>query len=188
MPIKRPYYGLHQIVAGQYTAGNEYVLDDGTDYIGMYHMLPNGQIFTHSKPIPTSQELYEKRVDVSEDVIFFNNLTNRKASRYTSPISYQPIVSNGDYERGQIERCFVQKRNNPRTTIVEIDGRQYNQINRNNTPGINGVIWNNIIIPWRISKVPPQDAADLNRIELIKAEDNFMGIGAYLTNILEFYK
>lgn len=188
MPIKRPYYGLHQIITGQYTAGDEFVLDDGSDYIGTYHILPNGQRFTHPRPKTNSKELHEKRTDLTEDVLFYNRLTERKASQYTSPIAYQPIPNVDDYELGQIERYFVQKRNNPRATIVEIDGQQFNQINTNNNPGINGVIWNSIIIPWRISVVSPQDAAELNRAQLIRAEDNFAGIGAYVTNVLEFYK
>lgn len=188
MPIKRPYYGIHQIITGQYTAGGEFVLDDGNDYIGVYHILPNGQRFTHPRPKPSSKELHEKRTDMAEDVIFYNRLTRREISRHTYPIQYQPIPTNDDYEFGQIERYFVQKRNDPRNTILEIDGQQFNQINVNNSPGINGVIWNSVIIPWRISVISREHAADLNRTALIDAEHNFVGIGAYITNVLEFYK
>ena len=188
MPIRRPYYGLHQIVLGQYTPGNEYVLDDGTDYIGAYHVLPNSQLYTGARPTTDSREMFEKRVDIAEDVKRYNRLLNIRNSQYVSPISFQPRPNADDYEFGEIQRYFVQKRNNPLATIVEIDGDQFNAINVANSPGINGVLWNSTIFPWKISIISPEDAAELNRRELIKAERKFRGIGIFVRNVLEFYK
>lgn len=188
MPIRRPYYGLHQIVAGQYTPGNELVLDDGTDYIGTYHVLPNAQMFTNAVPKINSVELFERRVDVPEIVKRYNRITDRRLGKYESPIPHQPIPNPDDYEFGEIQRFFVQKRNNPIVTIVEIDNEQFNTINTQGAPGINGVAWNQLLIPWKISLIPPSDISDINRRTLIQSEGNFPGIGLYVSNVLEFYK
>lgn len=188
MPIRRPYYGLHQIITGQYTIGNKYVLDDGTDYIGMFHILPNSQLFTNSIPNINSVELFEKRVDIEEIVKRYNRLTDNAQSKYLSPKSFQPMPSLDDYKFGEIQRFFVQRRNNPQVTITEIDSAQYNSINTKNLEGINGTIWNRALIPWKISKIPKEDAAVINRRELIKAEKTFRYIGIFIINVLEFYR
>lgn len=188
MPIKKPYYGLHQIVTGQYTPGNEFILDDGSDYIGTYHVLPNTQLFTGARPDMNSKQLYPKRLDLNADVKRYNRVTDNDASKYVSPIAYQPFLTGDDYEVGEIERFFVQKRNNPIYTIVEIDANQFNSINVNNSPGINGVIWNSLLIPWKISNIPKDDAATLNRRRLVMNQEIFRGIGNYITNVLEFYR
>lgn len=188
MPVRKPYYALHQIITGKYTPGDEYVLDTGEDYIGAYHVLPNGQVFTGPRPIPTSAELFEKRNDLAPSVKLYNSILNLKVSQYDSPVAYQPMPTPSDYERGVIQRFFVQKRNNPSVTIVEIDSVQYNSINTTNSPGLNGVIWNKLLLQWKISLIPSTDAALLNRRELVFAELNFPGIGLFLPNVLEFYQ
>ena len=87
-----------------------------------------------------------------------------------------------------MERFFVQKRNSPLNTIIEIDSSQYNSVNVTNKPGINGVVWNKIRIIWKISKIPETDAKYLNLLTLQESEHNFPYISRYLTNPLEYYK
>ena len=188
MAVRKPYYGIHQIITGQYTAGNEYVLADGTDYIGVYHILPNGQRVTDARPNPDSDELFIKRNDVSDSVKQYNRINDIRTSQYSSPIPIQPQPSGRDYEIGEIERFFVQKRNNPYVTIAEIDAAQYNTTNTRNSPGINGGIWNKLMILWKISQVPIETASELNRRQVAQAERDFPGIGRYLTNPVELYK
>lgn len=187
MTVKVPYYNLHQIITGRYTSGNDFVLPDGTDYIGEYHIIPTLQKFTGSRPMPDSVELFEKRISISADTLKYNQIRDIDSTQYVMPILYYPIISIDDYKRGIIERYFVQKRNNPTNTILEIDGQQYNSINTRGKPGINGVIWNKIMILWRISRIPETDIAYLNRETLIRSKPTFPGLGTYITNITEFY-
>jgi len=186
--IKRPYYALHKIDTGKYTNGTEYVLDDGSDYIGTYHILPNSQIFTQSQPSKFSKELHVKRLDIDESVKRYNRLTDSTIGKYISPVVYQPRPTLDDYRFGEIERYFVQKRNNPTTTIMEIDTAQFNTINTSNVVGINGVMWNSTILPWKISLISPESIAQINRREIQYVESKFTGIGIYLSNPLEFYR
>lgn len=38
--IQKPYFNLHQITKGLITNGGEFVVKDGSEYIGMFHILP----------------------------------------------------------------------------------------------------------------------------------------------------
>lgn len=186
--IRQPYYNLHQILTGQYTSGGEFVLASGEDYIGGYHVLPNEQRFSEFRPTDKSVELFEKKMNPTEDILRYNRISGNVINRYVPPIAYQPNPTSDEYKNGRFDRFFVQRRNSPFNSIVEIDNTQYNQVNTLNNPGINGVLWNRLLINWRISKIPKQDAQYLNQYALQAAAVNFLGIGDFLQNTLEFYK
>lgn len=186
--IQRPYYNLHQILLGQFSSGGEFVFKDGSEFIGMYHVLPTGQKFTGPRPEQNSVELFDLRLNPTEDILIYNRLTESEVNRYEVPISFSPNPSLDDYKRGFIERFFVQKRNSPFNTISEIDSVQYNKINTLNNPGINGVIYNKVKIKWIISKIPINDAEYLNGFEIQKNLPTFPYLNLILTNLLEFYR
>lgn len=188
MPIQVPYYNLHQLILGQYTPGNEFVLKDGSDYIGLYYIIPTGQRFTGARPEPKSEELFVKRINQNNEVRIYNNINESQYQRYSNPVLTTQFPTSDDYERGFMERFFVQKRNSPLNTIIEIDSPQYNSVNVTNKPGINGVVWNKLRIIWKISKIPETDAKYLNLLTLQESEHNFPYISRYLTNPLEYYK
>ena len=186
--IQRPYYNLHQITTGQLTNGNEFVLRDGTIYIGGFHIVPTGQRFTGFNPEDKSEELFELRLNPTQDILRYNQITGNEINRYNPPISFQPMPNSDDYKNGRFERFFVQKRNSPLNSITEIDGQQFNSVNILNNPGINGVLWNDLKIIWLISKIPKEDIYYLNQLSLQKATPDFPGIGTFVTNPMEFYK
>ena len=188
MSVKRPYYNLHQLTLGKYTNGDEFVLESGEIYIGPYYLIPTGQKFTGFRPEPNSQELFELRLNPTQDILKYNQLTGNSINKYVSPITITPLPSLDDYNKGKIQRFFLQKRNSPENTIVEIDSQQFNSVNTLNNPGINGVIWNKIKLEWWISKIPKNDAYYLNQLELQKNEPNFPGIEIFINNPLEFYQ
>lgn len=188
MPVRKPYYGLHQIISGKYTPGGEYVLENGDEYIGAYHVLPNSQIFTHAQPTINSKQLFERRLDISESVKVYNRLKKVDIGKYVSPRPYQPRPTTEDYKRGKIQRYFVQKRNSPENTNMEIDADQYNTINTDNNPGINGIIWKGSSITWYISLVSSDEAIVLNSRAADKINTILLGVKKYLTNYLEMYK
>lgn len=186
--ISRPHYNLHQIITGKFTSGDEFVYQNGEIYIGSYHILPTGQFFTGPRPEPYSIEIFEKRLNPTNDIITYNEITGNAVNKYVTPTSIQPQLTLDDYKRGKIQRFFVQKRNSPDNTIIEIDSTQYNSINTINNPGINGVTWNKLLIEWRISKIPKEDVYYLNLLQIQQSERNFPGIGRFLVNPLEFYR
>jgi hypothetical protein len=186
--IQQPYYNTHQILTGQYTDGDEFVLSTGEEFVGGYHVLPTGQRFSEFRPTNKSVELFEKKMNPTQDILRYNQITGNQINKYVPPISYQPIPTTDDYKKGKFDRFFVQKRNSPLNTIVEIDGTQFNQVNVLNNPGINGVLWNRLQINWKIGKIPKEDAYYLNQYVLQVSTPNFPGIGDFVQNPLEFYQ
>lgn len=186
--IQQPYYNVHQITTGQYTSGDEYVLQSGEIYIGPYHILPNGQRFTGFRPEDNSVELLELRLFPTADMLRYNMITGNEANRYTDPNPVYPSPTEDDYKIGQFERYFIQKRTSPHNTIIEIDSTQFNQVNTLNNPGLNGAIWNKVKIIWKISKIPAIDADYLNRLACQRAEPAFPGVSSHLRDGLEFFR
>lgn len=178
------FFLQHSIITGQYTSGNEFTLN-GNDYVGLYHKLPNDEYWTEEKPANHAKLLAVKRFDQTPTVILYNKLNGILENHYISPVVTQPIITDNDYKIGHILRFFVQKRNNPYITIHEIDGEQLSSINQNNFKGINGVIWNHIMIKWMITG---KNAASMNQATILKNTQFFPGLQHYLTNYLEFTK
>ena len=186
--IKQPFYNLHQLTLGKYTEGGEFVLKNGELYVGSYHILPSGQMFSGFRPEKGSVELFELRLNPTPDILRYNQITGKEINRYSTPSSFSPNPTLDDYNRGKIERFFIQKRNSALNSIMEIDSIQYNQINVKNNPGINGIIYNKVKLEWIISKLPVDDASYLNGLTISKNTPNFPYLETFLTNTLEFYR
>lgn len=179
------YFSLHSIVTAQYTNGNELITSNGKDYVGMYHILPNGEMWTEEKPEKRSVILSKKQHEWSPSVVTYNSINGITANNYISPQNVQPIITMDDYKIGYIYRFFVQRRNNPYTTIHEIDNEQYSSINVQNNIGINGNTWNYIMIKWYITG---KSASAINRRTVFNHMGDFPGFGSYMTNYIEFVK
>lgn len=185
---RRAYYPLSSITTSQYTKGNELIIDDVSqnDYVGLYHILPNGEYWSEAIPHDDSIRLILKKFKVQPDVKQYNVINRIEQSNYISPIPYYPLLTPEDYTRGFVMRYFVQKRNNPLVTITEIDGIQYNSLNRKNNIGISMGIWNYVEIKWTLRGVYAQQ---LNLQEIKKAEEHgFKNLSNYLKEPLEFFK
>lgn len=185
--IDHPYYSHHQLLTGQYTSGQELILGDGTDYVGGYHIQPNGKYFSEFSPNKNSVELFEKRFDWTEDVRIYNKINNVVTSKYIQPTVHLARPTLEDYQEGYVYRYFVQKRNNPRVTIMEIDVDQYNKINSKNQPGLNSTIWNAVAIKWKITGA---SIIEFNEREILTSEIqfSFIGLRSYIKDLLEFSK
>lgn len=183
-----PVYPIFKIKTAQYTRGREFIIDDINqhEYIGLYHILPNGEYWTESSPNANSIKLLKREFKVSNDVKLYRQINNLPPTNYIDPISYYPILKSEDYQAGYIMRCFVQKRNNPYLTIQEITPQQFNSINTTNKQGISGLTWNSTEIKWSIKGV---HAEMLNSQEIYRAEQKgFINLSNFLNNPLEFWK
>lgn len=181
--IQKPYFAEHQIITSQYTDGTEYILEDGTEYIGLYHILPTGQRFTEVTQTDKSVILLPKRLELSESARTYNKNTSFKTFNYILPEPYFPLVTLRNYQEGSFQRYFIQKRNNPIGTVMEIDADQFLSINTINQVGINGNIYNKCELTWRVNG---PDVEKWNKYSVSLAERNFPFLKTYLTNYLEF--
>lgn len=186
MSKKRPYYALHQILTGQYTRGLEFYTVDGIEYKGPYHKLPNGQFFTGFVPHESSIELFHLDTKIASSTDY-RKLTKIETGKYVDPVYVLPSPTDNMYNEGFFYRYFVQQRNNPNSTIIEIDKEQFDSCNRTNGPGINENIWKKFRIQW-IIRGDGITVSDLNRNILYTANNSFPGIIKYLTNLIEFLR
>lgn len=184
---KQPYYPPSDIQTGKYTSGGEFVFyqNYAISYEGLYHILPNGQIWTHASPHRNSKRLQKKRFEASEDVKLYNKIRNESQSNYMSPTEVQVIPNTSDYDVGHFYRYFVQKVNSPISTLIEVDVDQINSMNSSNNEGINSNIWNSAEVKWYIKG---KYAGELNQREVSRVSKNFTGIEKYLVNFFEYVK
>lgn len=182
--INKPAYQAHQIETGFYARRGEFIDENGEDYIGVYHKFPNGTVWAGETRSSNSFRIYPKEIEISEDVKKYRSLSGFTESNYIYPVYYVPTI--GDYERnlGRVERFFVQKINNPRNTIMEVDSDQFTSINTKNKVGLNGTAWRGCLIEWEI-KGPSIQEINRERIKRAQSEYNFIGLQGYLTDLLE---
>ncbi len=186
--VNREYYGRHQIDTGKYAVPNQYIFLNGKEYVGPYHILPNGKFFTGFIPDMKSVEIIERpNQNFTADVINYNTLKNAQVPTHKSPIPVFPIIGEDDIEAGYIERFFIQKRNDPTNSIIEIDLDQYLNVGLENN-NISKINYNATYLKWHISNLDTPILIELNKQSINTAEKNFKGLKKYLLNYLEYSK
>jgi hypothetical protein len=106
--------------------------------------------------------------------------------------SYFPNVSDSDYSKGWISRYFVQKTNDKRSSIYEVNYSEFIRIKYN-------TLFTSVIIKWRISgpkttqydsngNVLDKGVSESNRISISLVNDKIPNLKFYLPNLLQFHK
>lgn len=182
------YIPKNKIQTNLYTSGNEYTLATNLPdwqtkpfYIGYYHKLYNGDIFTGKTP---NDIKIEKIVKVSN--------TNGEDPGYDEiippVIPYNPILPTPqDYQVGEFIRYFNIKRN--QAIFIEISKDTYTKFQQQNSQ-----------VPWRLYRVfslPWQLTGDINQVaqtnknitELTEVREKVLGLSLYLKeNWSQYYK
>ena len=170
-----------------YTEGNEYIVrNTNENYTGLYHIYPNGAIYSNGELTTDSVELIRNVFNDNPNNLTYFTLRNLSFDRYVYPVFYSAMPTPDDYRVGIVLRYFAQKINEP-NTIIEIDSKQAKSANRSNKVGINRYIWNIQVIEWTISGNSEQ-VSKANKKVLSFTEQRMPGIHNYLTDPLEFYK
>ena len=109
------------------------------------------------------------------------------------PDTYVPSPDQSDYSRGYIERYFIQKTNDKKDFVFEVDSNNYDYLSTN-------PYWKRIKIKWRISgsiNMIKNDKTNMiidngvynDNINVIgKAKKDIPNIDSYLINPIQFYK
>jgi hypothetical protein len=106
--------------------------------------------------------------------------------------SYFPNVTDSDYSKGWISRYFVQKTNDKRSSIYEVNYSEFIRIKYN-------TLFTSVIIKWRISgpkttqydsngNVLDKGVSESNRISISLVNDKIPNLKFYLPNLLQFHK
>ena len=186
MPRLKTYYPNNQITSGLYTPGKEWMLTDGTEFIGAYHSYDDGNIYTGSTRTPASKKLFPYYDTFFNSSKFrYTDITEVKVDKYVAPQYYFPRPTDDEYEQGWMNRYFVQKRN--QSTIIEITKKQYSEISTSNSETINGNLYKPYTLRWKISGTR-KEIETVNRAKVLSAESTISGMSRYLGNLLEFSK
>lgn len=115
------------------------------------------------------------------------NIGGTDMSYDTYPDYYKPVPTSKDYERGYINRYFVQKIND--LIITEVNKDRYNKIYTN--------YFNKLVIQWVISGpktnqyknniLDRKGVQEQNIKTLVENENKMKGLKTYLNNPLEFW-
>lgn len=167
------------------TNGGEFYTLDGREYKGLY-------IVDAKKNIAYIYRENTKKLDILVPKSIFNTETVRMRLNtyggYASPQPFSPILTSFDYSVGKVNRYFVQKRTSPRTSIVEIDAKQFSMVrNSQSIKYINSRMYNKVMVPWLISG-NERYVEHTNKKTIETLSKQFLGLDVYLKNYKQFYK
>lgn len=183
MSRKKLFYPKSEISKTKFAKQGELVKQDGTTYIGPYHE-SKGILYTGPTPSQQSEvvrpaiEKFQK-----ENTTKYFQLTGKEFNNHISPVSYMATPTLENYRDGFFKRYFIQKKNQPTSTIIEVNEEQYKNVNTSNKTGINGLLYNKVSLDWTLKG---KEVVTNNRKSIAFVENNFEGITRYLTNLVEF--
>ena len=172
------------------TQGGELMYADTLqEYVGDYHVYPNGAIYSDAEyNQKTSKELI-KFIEPLQNPIcqVYLRISRKLFVNYIPPTQIFKTVTSEDYRVGFVDRYVIQKINEP-NQIWEVDLDTFKSMNRFNQPGLNEYIYRRDFIKWRIT-----GAADYvfewNSNAIQELEDTIPGVGTRLfTDPLEFVR
>ena len=199
--FKRPkiYYPKTKIITNLYTAGKEWMFENGVEYIGYYHKYLDGLVLTEpqynmvksAKIIPYS-ELKRNAAHVTYDAI-----TDLPVSFNTSPVTVYTLPTLDDYAKGSFKRYFIYRRNlkNIYKEFFEVNNAQYKSWK---TPrsGIDEILYNAFVIEWKLTgplhdvmsgdQIKEFGVYDTNRRLVYLNERQFPMISKILTDFTEY--
>lgn len=201
------YYPKSRIITGLKANPGEFTLPDGKEYSGDYYVTYNGTSYTGVNPQAINSQPLTKitvpqegtsNIVINRDNLVFNylNRSNINITELLDPISYYPVPTEDNYNKGKITRYFAKQRIVRKFKIIEIDKITYEDIL--NQQGVyNYPMWKVISLFWRISPSLSNEqnihkfteSVDENNRRIIDIKDkSFQGLKQYITNYIQFSK
>ena len=189
MPRRKIFYAANQISEAQYAKAGEFVDNETLEpYEGVY-CIADETFLTGATPSLESRVLREatgvfgKKFEDANSSKYFQ-LTRKEYVNHSAPQVFFPEPDEEDYERGQIIRYFVQKKNEA-NVIHEIDEIQFKAVNKENKEGINDALYRKFQIQWMLTGV---DAIKINEQNVAIHDTIYPGIRDYLINFSQFVR
>jgi hypothetical protein len=187
---QKAYYTANEITTYQYTNGDEWMLTDGTPYVGLYHTYITGEAFTQ----PEWNKTTSKKLFVLEDTTSSQYIYKKISDIEISNKSIQtitPTITKEDLANKFKTRYIVKKNNDSKFSETTKDIYKSWQKQE-----IDNTLYTIYPIKWTISG-NTQDTYEkgilipsvqtLNKQSLRTAESIVPGISLYLTDLLELY-
>jgi len=188
------YYPKSHIITGLCTTGKEWMLEDGTEYIGYYHVYADGTILTEANfNSITSKPLVPYVNTILQPVnAIYNSM--KPVSVYIEPQQSYFVPTRDDYTKGKVTRYLLRRRNfSTYEDIMEIDKDQYN-LWRRHKGGIDSDLYDAIAIDWKLTGPLHDDKStinivygvfDTNQRMVLLHDVTFSGLKNFLTDYIE---
>lgn len=125
---QKTYYTVDEITNNLYTMGQEWMTEDHTEYVGLYHRYITGEVYTgKSWDSKTSKELIQYK-QIPAEVKLYNQL-KQISVKFDEPTATVVQITQQHIDQGYLIRYFIKKINE--TKILEIDESQYNKFTEN---------------------------------------------------------
>jgi len=178
MSRKKIYYPEGQIQKGLYTEGKEWMMEDGTEYIGDYHKYITGEVYTKSAFVKNVSKKLIPYIDLSQNdnmVKFeYDNLRNDEIESFVFAKYEKTQPTQKDYDRGYYSRYFVKRHFDQ--IITEVSKDTFNSVQDEH--------YIRLELAWKLR----DNASDANLLQVRTAEKDIKGISNYITNYSEFVK
>lgn len=204
------YYPESQIRKGRYTRGGEWMLEDGTEYVGAYHSYITGEVFTMPewnerasmkliplRPVGDEHDAYRKALmgykDPSTGEVKIID-TEWDVRRYKAPKHKVVTPEQSDYERGYYIRYIVGKRNDASYPLREVAMSDVETYDSAGT-GINKFLFKLIEVKWKLTgpeydviengSIRMAGVVDTNRRTVFSKNQELFGVSDFLRNLRE---
>lgn len=194
MARNKLYYPKSHIIENLYTKGKQWMLEDGTEYIGYYHTYIDNTILTLATYNRVDSKPLIPYVDTAIQSNSFTYNALKAKSNYITPNNVLAIPVLKDYNNGSFSRYFLRRRNyTTYQDIIEINKDQFDSWKKP-TGGIDNTLYNAIELNWKLTG-PLHDIKAESNIEygvldtnkrIISLKDrDFLGLKDFLTDYTE---
>lgn len=196
------YIPKNRVQTNLYTNGNEYILASTLEnYVGFYHKLFNGNVFTKKNPTEVPNELLikvtnkeekknvlETRKSLNSEAINYNRIksVNQGATKLI-PTQYYPQPTEDDYKLGTFQRYFAYVINT--IEYVEVNKDTFTKLQSKDSSW-DWTRYNTFSLPWDIAG-EEESVYHTNRNITLLTERRLKinGLQTFLrNNYLKFYK
>lgn len=173
---KKIYYPQGQIQNGLYTSGGEWMLEDGTEYIGDYHRYLTGEVLTRGSYSRTLSEKLIPYINLSDTALETNfqytNLIDSEVNDFVFAHYSKPIPSEKDYTAGFFYRYFAKRHFND--IITEINKDTFGKLQKEH--------YVKIRLAWKITG----NTESINRKQVLDGDGTIKGLASYITDYTEY--
>lgn len=143
------FYTIDQITENLYTSGSEYQLQNGNEYIGLYHKYITGEVYTEPVWNEKKSLKLQKFEQLTDDIKVFRSNNKNIKTKFKTPEKYFPIVTEQNIKQQYITRYFLYKINDK--YVIEINQSQYKEYNLNK---LDSNIYAVILLKWYVAGEP----------------------------------
>ena len=178
---KKIYYPKGQIQNGLYTQGNEWMLEDGTEYVGDYHRYSTGEVLTKGSFVKNVSKklipyLNLNNTDV-KTTFKYDSLIDDKRPNFEFAIHSDISPTVDDYNFGYFTRYFAKRHFN---NIIS-------ELNSNDFEILQSEHYITLELGWKITG-NTSDVIETNRQQVFLGNETINGLVNYVTDYTQFLK